>query len=277
MSVERPVVRHGEMAACDSGHRFRLVSQPAGEPRGTVVFVQPFAEEMNKSRRMCARLARRLAGAGWRIVQRDLCGCGDSSGEFRDATWAAWVDDVRAEVSATDAARPAWLFCLRAGALLAPEALAVRRDLGLLLWQPVMSGARHLQQFLRLHAGARIVGSGKAAASSPAQALREGATVEIGGYELSPALALGMEQADFDVPADFAGRIVWLEIGQDDTPEPSPQAARMQERLATRGIPIDLHVVQGPAFWQSVEIEECDALIDRSMAAFTAVPEQALP
>ena len=266
MKPARPVTQSGAFVSSGTGTRFRLVSEPSDhELRGTVVFVHAFTEEMNKSRRMAARMSRLLAGDGWRVVQRDLCGCGDSSGEFADATWADWARDVDEELSLAVAGRPVWLWCQRAGALLAPAALQSRAELNLLLWQPVISGAQHLQQFLRLHAGARIVGSAKAdGGPSPIQRLRAGAEVEVGGYALNPALAMGMEQATFDVPAAFAGRVVWLEVSANEAPELSPQAARVVQRLAERGIVVDTQVLSGPSFWQTQEIEDCEALLERT-------------
>lgn len=250
------------------GSRFRLVSEPA-DPllRGTVVFVHGFAEEMNKSRRMAARMARLLAADGWRVVQRDLCGCGDSSGEFVDASWPAWVTDIDTELADAAADRPVWLWCLRAGALLAPAVLTRRPEVNLLLWQPVLSGMQHLQQFLRLHAGARIVGSGNADRGvSPVQRLRSGEPVEVGGYQLGPALATAMEQATFAVPEHFTGRIVWFELSNDEAPELSVPAARAVERLKAAGLAAETRVLRGPPFWQTQEIEECEALLEQTLA-----------
>ena len=269
MTPQRSVVQAGAFVAGNTGSRFRLVSEPAdGRTRGTVVFVHGFAEEMNKSRRMAARMARLLAADGWRVVQRDLCGCGDSSGEFADASWQAWIDDVDAELALADAARPVWLWCLRAGALLVPPVIAERNHVNLLLWQPVLSGAQHLQQFLRLNAGARITGSGKGGAETPpAQALRAGSAVEVGGYQLSPALATGMEQASFTLPEHFAGRVAWFELSADDAAGLSPATQRAVERLASNGRGVAPRALRGPPFWQTQEIEECEALLAQSLAA----------
>lgn len=263
------VAQQATIARAGTGHRFRLVSGPAqGRPRGTVVFVPAFAEEMNKARRMSARMARLLAGTGWRVVQRDLAGCGDSSGDFADASWSDWIEDVRAELeSAQQDGSECWLHCTRAGALLAAPALEAFPRTHLLLWQPALSGTQHLQQFLRLQAGARIVGAAKSDMPSPLQQLRAGASVEIAGYELCAAVAEGMQQAVFDVPASFAGRIAWMELSQDETPTPSPAAQRKAAALRERGVAVSLECLAGPSFWQTQEIEECEALLERSLAA----------
>ncbi|MBK8384562.1 MAG: hypothetical protein IPL11_02315 [Candidatus Accumulibacter sp.] len=41
----------------------------------------------NKSWRIVPLQARALATAGYAVLQIDLMGCGDSSGDFGDATW----------------------------------------------------------------------------------------------------------------------------------------------------------------------------------------------
>ena len=262
------IVQSASFVAADIGTRFRLVSEPAdSKPRGTVVFVPPFAEEMNKSRRMVARMARLLAADGWRVVQRDLHGCGDSGGDFGDASWSDWLDDIDSELSRALDDGPVWLWCLRAGALLAPALLAKRSGADLLLWQPVLSGSQHLQGFLRLHTGARVVGRApRMGERSPLQRLRAHEKVEVGGYLLSPALASGLEQAAFELPTAFAGTVVWLEVSAAHPLEPSPAAAVAIERLRARGIGVESHVLRGPPFWQTQEIEECDALLELTRA-----------
>src|SRR5947208_15350687 len=99
------------------GRRF-CVFHPASrrDAAGAFVYVHPFAEEMNKSRRMAALQSRALAAAGHAVLQIDLHGCGDSSGGFGDASWAAWIDDVVGAcawiIEKTRA--PLWLWGLRA-------------------------------------------------------------------------------------------------------------------------------------------------------------------
>jgi len=70
------------------GERFCIFHPAAGALRGAVLYLHPFAEEMNKSRRMAALQSRMLAARGIAVLQIDLFGCGDSSGDFGDASWA---------------------------------------------------------------------------------------------------------------------------------------------------------------------------------------------
>ena len=275
MKAAGPIVQSGSFISCPTGARFRLVTEPArSDVRGTFVFVHAFAEEMNKSRRMAARMGRLLAGDGWRVVQRDLYGCGDSAGDFGDATWDDWEYDVDDELGRAVDHGPIWLWAERAGALLATSALVARPSTNLLLWQPVTSGTQHLQQFLRLHTGARIVGSAKALdGPSPIERLRSGSTVEVGGYRIRSGLASGLEQASFDLPLTFSGRIAWFEVSTDESMQLSAAAERVVSRLRQRGVAVELEVLPGPPFWTSQEIEDCDSLLRRTRAVVQAASD----
>jgi len=228
MTVPGPVHEAASFEPFTLGPRLRCIAEPAnGNARGIVLLLPPFAEEMNKSRRMCALLARRLAADGWRVVRIDLFGCGDSAGSFREATWKQWCEDLRTELDRHLSGAPClWLWGLRAGALFVPELLVAAPHANLLLWQPVLSGQTHLSQFLRLRAAAKMLGAGKADEPSPARSLASGAVVEVAGYELPPGVASGLQSAAFDVPANFHGQIAWLEVSISHGSQPGAASLR---------------------------------------------------
>jgi alpha-beta hydrolase superfamily lysophospholipase len=74
-----------------SGQRLVVCHPAQGPVRGGVVYVPPFAEEMNKARRMATVQAHAFAEAGFSVVIPDLAGCGDSSGDLVEVTWEDWV------------------------------------------------------------------------------------------------------------------------------------------------------------------------------------------
>ena len=263
------------------GSRLCLWHAPSHAPaRSLFVYVHPFAVEMNKSRRMAALQARELAAAGHAVLQVDLLGCGDSTGDFSDATWAAWVDDVVAACGHAqarharawpDAAKPPlWLWGLRAGCLLATEAAARLHDgCHLLFWQPSLQGKAVLQQFLRLKtAGALLGKSAGGSAESPRQALAAGQTVDIAGYGLGPALAHGLDAAKL-LPPPRAGRLEWIEITTGADGAPSPAAAAALPAWAQAGWAARQRSVAGPQFWQSTEIEVASDLIAATLLALS--------
>jgi exosortase A-associated hydrolase 2 len=150
-----------------SGERFCIHYPGMGVPRGGVVYVHPFAEEMNKSRRMAALQARSLAAAGYAVLQIDLYGCGDSHGDFLDANWETWCNDVALAASwlSQRTSGGLTLWGLRLGALLALDAarLCDPQPNAFVLWQPALTGDALLTQFLRLRlASDMLSGSGAA-------------------------------------------------------------------------------------------------------------------
>ncbi|MHB1248585.1 MAG: hydrolase 2, exosortase A system-associated [Polaromonas sp.] len=275
----------------EGGQRFGLFYPPerdenGGATRGLVLYIHPFAEEMNKARRMAALQARALAQAGYAVLQIDLGGCGDSSGDFGDATWQGWVSDVaqgchwlRSQGNSQGAGPdnvPLWLWGLRAGCLLAVEAA---RQLGapcnFLFWQPPSAGKPLLQQFLRLQvAGDMLGGQSRGVMEGMRQQLAAGSPVEIAGYLLSPELATGLEQATLAPPARLspAQRLEWIEVSTRDDASLSPISAKTIAQWQQAGFAARSHIVRGPAFWQTTEIEEAPALLEATTAALLAMP-----
>ncbi len=257
-----------------SGGRFCLFHAPQGEHAlGRVLYAHPFAEEMNKSRRMAALQSRALAVAGFAVLQIDLFGCGDSSGTSGDATWEGWVDDlvVAHDWLQAHAAGPSWFWGLRAGCLLAAQAAGrVDEPRNYLFWQPANAGKLLVQQFLRLKAANELLsGEGKGVVNELRQRLDSGARIEVAGYELSPALVRGFEAATLSHSGQkhLPGRVEWIEISSQPDAALSPAATASAERWRAAGHVVEAQVVAGPAFWQTTEIEEAPLLIQATVAA----------
>lgn len=239
---------------------------------------------MNKTRRMAALQTRALARVGFEVLQIDLLGCGDSSADFGDATWQSWVSDVvqgcrwlrshNNTQSADLSNLPLWLWGLRAGCLLAVEAAGqLHETCNFLFWQPPSAGKPLLQQFLRLKvAGDLLGGQAKEVMNGMRQQLADGVTVEIAGYMLSPGLAQGLEQATL-VPPDTqspAQRLEWFEASTREDANLSPVSAQAIAQWQQAGFAINSHIVRGPAFWQTTEIEDAPALLAATTAALSA-------
>jgi exosortase A-associated hydrolase 2 len=256
-----------------TGHRFCLF-HPGRTPKakGRMLYVHPFAEEMNKSRRMAALQSRALSEAGYDVLQIDLLGCGDSSGDFADATWQAWIDDVllgcRWLESRGDA--PLWLWGLRAGCLVASAAaqrLGTRTNF--LMWHPSVNGRQVLQQVLRI----KLATGGRDGTRHTMDELRgrlqDGRSVEVAGYVLSPLLARGLDAAAL-MPPDRAMRLEWFEFStRADDESLVPASAQCVSSWQAAGAETNAKVVRGPSFWQTVEVEEAPLLIEATVAALS--------
>lgn len=256
------------LEAPDGGQRYCIFHAGAAEPRALLLYVHPFAEEMNKTRRMAALQARALADAGVAVLQIDLKGCGDSSGDFGDASWQGWLDDLALACQwllARHPTLPLWLWGLRAGCLLASATAQTLSGIaGQLWWQPPSSGKLLVQQWLRLKAAGEMLGAGGGAAKGAMDQLRQqlaaGEAVEIAGYSCAASLILGLEAATLHSPGSQP--LIWLELSRDaEAPALTPIGIKQTEAWRATGTPLVAEAVTGPAFWATTEIEEAPLLL----------------
>ena len=256
-----------------------LFEDAAARRRRPVLYLPPFAEEMNRTRRMAALTARALAADGHATLIVDPTGTGDSSGDFADATWPRWAEDFEfaARWLAERAGGPPMLLAARSGALLAPALLASGAAAAdtLALWQPVTNGKQFLTQFLRLKLAAEMAGGGEGAEGGGTKALREafaaGESVEVAGYEIHPELALGLEAASLGAPA-LAGvkRLAWLESGASASPALLPASVRVLDAVKAGGTEIQSASFAEPPYWVTPETTIAPGVIAATRAFFAA-------
>jgi len=250
----------------DKGRRFCILHRPRHANGRVMLHVAPFAEEMNRSRRMSALTARALAGDGWTVLQMDLYGCGDSDGELQDADWPTWVADIvqAAQWLRDRHGRTPTLWGVRAGCLLACDAArALPEPCALLMWQPVASGARHLQQFRRIEAAAEAFREGSASGKTMAdEDLRatSGATVDVAGYRLTPALATGLASSTLQAPPR-ASRLGLIQVGS--TAEIDAAALDAWRRA---GWCVAAATIPGPPFWRMQGCADVPTLVEATVA-----------
>jgi exosortase A-associated hydrolase 2 len=248
------------------GSRGQLFSiyHPAARPRHPrlgLVYVPPFAEEMNRTRRMAALQARRLAELGVDVLLLDPFGTGDSAGEFGEARWEGWCDDVRMAIAwlgaRTDGQVGLW--GVRLGALMAADIAAASpgRIACLVLWQPVLSGDRYLTQFLRLRVAATMdKGADRESTKNLKARLAQGVALEIAGYQLAPVLAdsIAAAQLQSRVEQLSAEMVYWLEVASEEQPSLTSASQQVVDVLKGKGHPLLAKAVNGEPFWAVQEI-----------------------
>lgn len=264
----------------DNGKRFCLY-YPARTPlvRAPLLFLHPFAEELNTTRRIVAQQARAFSQAGHPVLQIDFHGCGDSEGSFDQATWTSWCKDAHTACTwlREQTGTQPWLWGMRAGALLACQLAAENAEPArLLLWQPVTSGAQVLQQFLRLASAGQWIEPRKTFATHPAHALEQGQAVDVAGYRLSPQLAAELSKVRLGpTQSQPPGQLIWLEVSGNGEPQLSPAAARQLEQWRAAGWEAYGQSVTGPSFWQTVGLDDAPHLINATLYALGhAMPSQ---
>jgi exosortase A-associated hydrolase 2 len=267
-----------------AGRLFAVHHRPAiaAATRGQVLFVPPFNEEMNRCRSMVTLQAQALAGLGLGTLVVDLVGTGDSEGDFGDARWALWQQDLRAAKEWLDhqpgGCRVLW--GLRLGAILAADLHAETADpaVALVLWQAVADGKTHLTQFFRVRIAAQMDRADlpKETTASMREALAAGQSVEVAGYEIHPELAAAIDAAKLgDHPVAAGSRILWLENANGDNPTLAPASQSLLARWPGPAAAVDADTFAGPAFWQVHERVHAPDVVAQTTAWLQAWTETA--
>jgi exosortase A-associated hydrolase 2 len=247
----------------DPGTRFSLYHAPDPQvpARCAILYVHPFAEELNRSRRMAMLQARRFAALGYAVLQIDLFGCGDSCGDFNAARWALWKRDLAtAAVWLADrCGGPLYLWGLRLGGLLALDFAATTPVDGIILWQPVLHGRSGINDFLRQ-------GNERNCAELRAELLARG-QIEVGGYELAAPLAQAIDACEAGALAAPACPVHWFASSMASPSGLAASAARLQQHWAGSGTTLHVYPIDGQPFWNG-QVAECPALLAATGAVF---------
>ena len=256
------------------------IYHPAARARRSrlgLVYAPPFAEEMNRTRRMAALQARRLAELGIDILLLDPYGTGDSGGSFSEARWEIWREDLRMAAAwlgeRTGGAVGLW--GLRLGALLAAEVAASERSriACLVFWQPVLSGDRYLTQFLRLRVAATMnKGSDRESTKDLRARLFQGEALEVAGYDLTSQLAGSIAPLQLDILIERLEHlpIHWLEVASEEEAALAPASQQIVRVLEQRNHPLTSRAVRGEPFWAVQEITLAPNLLQATDELFRA-------
>ena len=232
-----------------------------------VIFVPPFAEEMNKSRRMMALLGQQLASNGVHMLIPDLYGTGDSEGDFSEANWDIWLDNLGQIIQglSQDGKVSISLVGLRMGCLLIHDFLQTKSALPIhkvVFWKPVIFGQQMINQFLRLRIANSMMSGTKETTASLRENLHKDGVLEVAGYGLNVSLISSLDEKrlladNFDESIDWS----WFEVVANDN-QPTPLASsKLVAALNNRHIPVRIQNIVGESFWSNQEIAEVAALI----------------
>lgn len=255
----------------EAGRRlFALLRTPSSSSGECTLVVPPFAEEMNKSRKLVTDFAQHEQRKGRGVLCVDLSGTGDSEGEFEGASVERWIDDLATAHAWSTAAgwRVTSVLGIRLGAILAATMFR-QRNLDLsraVFWQPVTSGARLIDQFLRVRVMAMRMEEDRSETVADLRArLNARETVEVAGYALSGALCAGIDALD------LAGTLVppfppvrWLDVVADTAAPVPPGTQRAIDKVRASGCRVEHEQVVGEPFWMATEIVTNQALVAAS-------------
>jgi exosortase A-associated hydrolase 2 len=262
----------GHFLEGERGPLFALVREPIEHCSGCVLVVPPFAEEMNKCRRMVTLVSQQLAERGIATVIPDLYGTGDSAGVLDDADWATWIRDIRACVGWIErrGMRIECLLAIRLGAALANAVAAtgglpsVRRSV---LWQPVFDGERFLSQFLRLRIAATLMSQDrKETLAQLREQLGAGQVIEVAGYPITGRLQAGIDaiKPPTVLPVEF-GAVSWFEAVREAGAELATPSQQLVDRSLQAGRTIAGATFVGEPYWSATEIVVLPAMVSATV------------
>lgn len=244
---------------------------PGTSPIGDILLAPAFAEEMNRCRSMVTLQSHEFAKLGIGTLVVDMRGTGDSWGEFEEADWEGWQDDLRSGIgwlrNHGNGCNTVW--GIRLGALMAAQ-LALLDDgiRHLILWTPVVDGKTFWTQFLRIRIAADMgLADGIRTTNELRQRSLDGLSVEASGYVIGPKLALQLDQLSMPDGALLQGRkISWFEVtASADSPVVRANSRQLDE---WRAKDLDIHYSQvlGPPFWHVHDRAVAPQLIDACFA-----------
>jgi exosortase A-associated hydrolase 2 len=144
------------------------------------------------------------------------------------------------------------------GAILAAELHAelATPHLALMLWQPVVDGKIHMNQFMRLRIAAQLDRPNlpKETTASMRASLADGNTLEVSGYEVHPDLVRAIDASSLSASSPVAGTdVLWLEHGAANSPQAPAPSQKVASQWSSANCSVALQTYEGPQFWQMHE------------------------
>lgn len=236
---------------------FGLIHEPVGSPLGEAwLFCHPFIEEKLWAHRVFVAFARALAARGAWVLRFDMMGNGDSEGRFSETSVDTMLGDIECAVNQlrrlSGIEKNIGLLGLRLGATLAALTAERNPNIGkLVLWDPIVDGAKYMQELLRINLTTQSAVYKEIRYNREAlvRMMREGRTVNIDGYELAypcyeQVSAINLKEGT----KQFAGPCLIVQIGKEGQPiQPDFKALHETYQVAT------LRSAVEEPFWKEIK------------------------
>jgi exosortase A-associated hydrolase 2 len=234
-----------------------------------IIIIPPFAEEMNRSRRMVVLQAKQFAKKGFGTIIFDLYGTGDSEGDFGDARWDIWLANIDSIVQWLRGKNVSvhCLLGLRVGALLLMDYIKKSRTNldKAILWQPEINGEMAMTRFLRLRLASNMLDrkKEKETTKSLRDKLLTSKSLEIAGYLLSAELYESIASLKLlSLSTKNVRKYYWVDLVSDINQPISPVNSKVIESWKKNNHDVFVKSVVGEPFWALQEITLAPLLLD---------------
>lgn len=215
---------------------------PGATRQSAIVLCPPLEQEYNRCHRAYRQLAVRLSRAGFPVLRFDYSGTGDSAGDDAVHSLSDWQANTAAaidEAKRRSGLNTVYLVGLRLGAALAALAALGRSDItGLVLWEPVVSGAAYLEELTAWHQDKLWY------FLSEVQAKQGDRPTELLGFALTDTMLSDLNALNLlSLPQPPAPLALLIESGAEESVQ------RLQRQLETLRVKADYQQVDGPRVW----------------------------
>ena len=251
-SIERPFFFHNKKAKL-----FGVLHAPENEEaKQGFVFCHPFMEEKLWTHRVFVSFARELVKKGYAVLRFDHYGHGDSEGAFKDADINGYLSDINTAIEQLKGEVPSIehvnLLGMRFGCMTAATISEQRDDIHqLILWEPVIDGARYMQEMLRSNLATQmaVFGEVKTKRDELVEQMKSGNTVNVDGYDISHALYEQGSSLSLKGDKKFKGDCLIIQMNKKLQ---QPIKKDLQE-LSDSYQRSSIAVVEEMAFWREIK------------------------
>lgn len=241
---------------------------PSAASDQLIVCIQPFAEELNRCRRVFAQTAQRLANNGFHVWMPDFYGTGDSDGDFADIDFELWLKDLSSILISSNFHNISFISC-RFGVQLLSAFLKENYNFNverIVLWQPQWDIALFWKQQWRLSVLSGINNESKTSIPALRQ-LELSGFVDIQGYQIP----FGFNQYTSALNENLSGfsrcPILWIECQASELLSQSVSARlNVLQHLSCHNV--DFVTLPVSAFWLTQEPLEIEPLVDITVRFF---------
>jgi hypothetical protein len=261
----RVTSEYRETAFFDAAGRLVFRTEPVGESRGTLVLASSLFAEFQRNYRREVLVARAAAADGITSLRFHYRGAGNSLAGG-PPTLDTMTEDLAEVVS--EVTGPVVLCGTRLGAL-AVARLRARLDVPVVLWEPVLDGARWVEEVIRACL-AREVAQGVTVNADAVRArwASDGVVFVLG--ETVPA-GIVEQVGAADLAAEMVGEapVLLVQMGRNDRMRPDIDKAGLA--LAERGMTVSVLPVVGRQTWWVNEGGDLFRPLERDEATGTLI------